>query len=230
MTAQRPLIGALAVALALAAPAAADARCHTRGAEVLDRDATGVVFAKGMKVYGCLQRIGVAHRLPTRGPYEGVPGHVVQGGDEGAAPSIAGGFVAYAVTGRDPGGYPPPGSPVAWIQLYDIRRRQIAVSVAAADVSSPEGASSVTGLVVKRSGSVAWIAVSNQSPRYQPPNTTMVGAITRRGSRTTLDENSERPYPPPPNGIDPGSLQLTADRGTVTWQHLDGRLLSAPLR
>jgi hypothetical protein len=231
VNAKRGLIAAVALTFALAAPAGADARCRTAGAKVLARDATGVVFAKGAKVYACLQRIGAAHRLPTRGHYESVPGHAVQGGDEGAAPSIAGGFVAYAVTGRDPDGYPAPGFPVASVELYDVRRRGVVQTVAAADeVPSLEGTSSVTGLVVKRSGSVAWIAVSNESPRYQPPNETAVRTITRRGTRSTLDANSERPYPPPPDGIDPASLRLTADRGTVTWQHLDGRLLSAPLR
>jgi hypothetical protein len=231
VNAKRGLIAAVALTVALAAPAGADARCRTAGAKVLDHDATGVVFAKGAKVYACLQRLGVRRPLPTPGPYEGVRGHVTQGGDEGAAPRIAGGFVAYVVTGRDPLAYPSPGQPVAWVRLYDLRGGRVVRSAAAATDLFPGGdESNVPQLVVKRSGSFAWIVRSVRDARYQQhPPETAVRVIELHRQAATVDYVAEQ-QPTLADEIDLTSLSLTPDRGSITWRHLDGRRLSAALR
>jgi hypothetical protein len=235
VSARRPLIGLwAAAALVAAVPAtglAAPAHCRTAGARVLDRDPTGVVFARGHAVYACLDRLGLSRRLPVRtGDDTGIPSkRIALGGDDGPPPLIAGGFAAYVVTASDPTSYGG-GSQAAWVELYDIRHASLMRSVEATPVAFGSGTSAVRSLVLKRSGSVAWIVRSNQDPHIQPPSDSEVRAMPRRGPVTTLEKYTDTPYPPPPEEIVVTSLRLTPDRSAITWRHRDGRELSAPLR
>lgn len=204
------VVGVTALAMVVAAPASAGQRdgCTVRGATVVVRTDTGIVFVKRKsvdgrtvrRVYGCLFRYGRIVSLGSRRQ-----SFTVSGVDsDGARPAIAGRYVAYG-------------------QNFGERTRTGARGVNVVDLSTGtwvagfqyalDNAWDLSRLVVKRTGSVAWSG--HEGPVGANPNrVSKIDIVHPVGpqpvsTRTVLDEDP---------GVVPGSLRLSADRRSIIWR------------
>jgi hypothetical protein len=197
-----------ALALLLLAAPAADAaqRCAASkrsGSTVVERSSEAVVFARGRKVYGCLRSRDVNRRLPLGDLEKGTIDKPMV---------LAGRYVAYGVSDyRDP--YD---DPTTNLIVFDLARAEIVLDTLADRVAD---------IVLKRNGSVAWIASWCRGCRYMEAQGTRVSRWDG-GRVDTLDSYTAGSGD---DTIELKSLELSSDRRSVTWRTSAGER-SARLR
>jgi hypothetical protein len=208
------LMGASAVlGLVAAAPTADAKRSHCPTANTVVRGATGLVFTRrssdhpGFRLYyGCLWRTKKIYRLGQHGDF---------GNNQVHSQSIrlAGRFVAYE---QDWGSGA--GSALNTISVRDLRSgvviHQAEVSRRGADFGD-----NVTDVVLKRSGSVAWIARTfDQDANLATSEVRAMTDATRRDTRGSLLSDAPLLLDDGPS-IGLTSLSLAPDRRSVLWRH-----------
>lgn len=205
----------LALLAILAVPAAASADCRGgRGAKVVARSAAAVVFVRDQVLYGCHRARGKVRRLPAQDPLG--PPETLAG-----SPRLAGRFVAYVSEAEGQ----------TEVIVYDLRSGRVARRAPAAtdDPDDPiDRPGRVTSLVVRRDGSVAWIAITFRKVGETScgPDCTRdllddrheLHAYVAGGRDVMLDEG---------DGINRRSLALSVDGTRLYWTR-DGIPRSAP--
>lgn len=210
MTRTLPLAVAAATAAILlpAPPADATHGCSSSGAKLRQRTVEARVFTKGAfreervpLYWACAEAKGSIYRLNPRGEF---------GPTEIFRTALSGHFVAFA---RDDRCGACSGFFTHVIVKSLFSGRDLYREAAPAD--QEEGDGGVTALVVKRNGSVAWLA------RDFTGGDEETQVVARDGDgRRLLDRGP---------GIAPGSLALSENRATIYWLH-DGAPRSATLR
>jgi hypothetical protein len=196
MTRLRAAIAIAAAAILMApATAAAARRCAPEQDRVVARSADAVVFHGDQVVFGCLIPKGRRWRLPAQDPIG--PPETVIGGYR-----LAGRFVAYESSAE---GYES-------VYVFDLRRGKT-LSAAPGATADPDDEvppdPSVEALVLRRSGSIAWIGgISRRAGGNTEYEVHAVSARRPRRDRV-LDRGSD---------IDPDSLALSRS-GRVYWRH-----------
>lgn len=215
----KALNGAIVATLALAAPAQAghslrydDAvRCAgktVRNVQLETRSSEAAVFQKrktttsGVQpvTYACLVRGGSIERLDD-------PGRAIRAFD----PALAGRFVGYVREDFSDQFTVP-----SQLGVVDLRTGVHRILSAAPNAEDRD--TSVRAFVIKRNGSVAWIAVGDPSGD---------GAVFKLDSTTSQPRQLDAAPGP---GFDSRRLRLSADRRTVLWRRYgEGTDRSAPL-
>jgi Ca2+-binding RTX toxin-like protein len=178
-------------------PAARSPRCaisKARGSKVYARTSTTVVYGRGFRFYACRFEQGRPRRLIDEG------GGIKVGRSGQVGVKIAGRYIAYATPGSGIG------DEVDRVYVYDI--------VAGRQLIVEDTASFVSDLALKPNGSVAWIqgaVVYGRSGDAQDRQRMEVRkvSLTELQGNVLLDIGF---------GIDPMSLQLSADGSSITWK------------
>jgi hypothetical protein len=160
------------------------ARCRAAHSRTIAQDAVARVYKYGGGLYGCSARTGIRTRLGST-PYT-------------AQVRLVGSLAAYAVYihGIDFGS-----ATVVITRLTDGKRLG---SASAIDRAFVESFQSVTSLIVRRSGAVAWIASVGSIVNSEM--SVEVHRLDRGGRSVLLDRGAK---------IDPKSLRLRGS--TLTW-------------
>ena len=215
----KPLAGlaALAVLLATAVPAAARTHCPTE--RIVTRSASAVVVARGpaaspgTRYYGCLTRVKKVFRLNQSGEYGLNLVHR-------ATIRLAGRYLAYEQDwGSGAGGA---------LNTISVRDLVTGVVIHQAYVSrrGADLGDSATDIVLKGTGSVAWIAGTDEQGTFTLEVRAMTRA-TRKGKPGGPITDDPALFDAGPD-IGPRSLVLSRDRTHVSWTHGD-ESRSAPL-
>lgn len=213
-------IAAAAASLAIAAPAAGShrstyddsVRCAgktVRGVQLETRSGEGAVFRKRKRTtsgvqpvtYACLVRSGSIRRLDD-------PARAIRASDA----ELAGRYVGYER--EDFSDQFTVSSTLGVVDLRTGTRR-----VVSAAPNSADNDTAVSAFVIKRNGSVAWIAVGD------PSGDQAVFKLDSTTDQPLVLDSASGP------GFDPATLRLSADRRTVLWRGRgEPADSSAPLR
>jgi len=183
---------AVAVAVLFSAPSDARSRCAIpRGATVAVKSRDAVVFYGRLGgMYGCHRSKGRVFLLERWGDF--------------SMHQLAGRYAAYVVTVEDGMQY------FHHIAVFDLVRGRESAAV---------GGFSVSPLVLKRSGSIAWVRNSRVQPENPDERVYEVRTMTNDDGDMLVDRGSE---------IQPASLALSSDRRSVVWTKA-GETRTAPL-
>jgi hypothetical protein len=194
---------ATVVLQAEAAGGAQTLACGPVGAHTLARDAQARVYVTSAGVYGCAHHAAAPVRL-------GASVTSCLGGDRIGPVALAGTTVAYASErcAVDTG--------LTRVLIRRLADGRLLGRAGAGTATSPESYTAVTSLVVRASGSAAWIAFSSSLGAKES-----LFEVWRlvRGSRRRLDSDLN-------GGIETRSLRLRGRR--ITWRD-GGRTRSATL-
>jgi hypothetical protein len=201
-------VAVLAAGLVLAQPAAASHGCskHAKGGKVTHKTKEAHVFEKNNRWYGCAARVKRPYVLPGLDTLEArqfsdgtVPNHI----------TLAGVFVAYErYTLLTAGGA---GDTQTDLYVVDLRNGKVVVDEDARPPTGQQEDRSVTDLVLKRNGSVAWISdhwTYAQHPAVVNYEVHRFSRDPANPGRALLDSGAD---------IERDSLTLGADRKTLSW-------------
>jgi hypothetical protein len=202
------VLAVLAASLVAAQPASAHHGCskHAKGGKVTHKTKEAHVFEKNNRWWGCAARVKRPYVLPGLDTLDArrfedgtVPNHI----------KLAGVFVAYERYTL----YPAGGAGDTQTDLYvvDLRNGKVVVDEEARPPTGQMEDRSVTDLVLKRNGSVAWIS----DHWTYDTNPAVVNYEVHRFSRDPA--NPGRALLDSGGDIERDSLALAADRKTIVW-------------